>query len=150
MKVISLSALVVLLLCTPVDGQTPSISGERGRTAAEQEVRAAEELMHKAYVAGDAKAFRGLYTDDSTFTYSSGSTVGPDERAKSVRAFPDLKDEIVSIKVLGDLALVRCISEYSNTKGTAKDRITVLRVWQKRGGKWQVVAFQATPAGPSA
>jgi uncharacterized protein (TIGR02246 family) len=142
--IVAVTVVGVLSLTTASDAQ--EITGYAGNTPAEREVRAAEERMHQAYVAGDAKAFRSLYADDSTFTYSTGRTVGPDERVKDLRAFKNLRDEIVSIKMIGtDVALVRCISQYANATTPGESRITILRVWQKRDGQWKVIAFQGTP-----
>ena len=122
-----------------------SIAGVQGRTTAEREVRAAEDQMHKAYVAGDKEAFRNMYTDDSTFTYNSGLTVDRETRVKGLYAFKDLNDEILSITMAGsDVALVRCISKYSNATQPGTTHLTILRVWHKRNGKWQVLAFQST------
>jgi ketosteroid isomerase-like protein len=136
-------AVSAMLLSSSAFAQ--SITGVQGQTPAEREVRAAEDQMHKAYVAGDKELFRSLYTDDSTFTYSRGETVSRDERVRRLGAFKDLRDEIASIKVVGDVALVRCISRYSNQTQPGETQITILRVWQQRAGKWQVLAFQSTP-----
>ncbi|MGE0462501.1 MAG: nuclear transport factor 2 family protein [Vicinamibacterales bacterium] len=127
-----------------------SITGAAGQTPAEREVRAAEEQMHKAYASGDVALFTSLYAADGTFTYSRGATVTSQQRIKDFatqakeRRFTDLRDEIVSITVLGDVALVRCISRYSNPGGAPDSHLTILRVWHRRGGRWQVVAFQST------
>jgi len=145
------SQLVVVLSMLLTGSSTvpaQQITGVSGQTPIEREVRAAEGQMHKAYVAGDQALFRSLYAEDSTFTYSSGITVGREERVKGLRAFKDLRDEIVSIKVLGDVALVRCISRYSNATAAGETQITILRVWRKQNGKWQVVVFQSTPLQP--
>jgi uncharacterized protein (TIGR02246 family) len=136
-------AAAVSMSGSAVAGQ---VTGVQGQTPTEREVRAAEEQMHKAYATGDKALFSSLYADDSTFTYSRGETVGRDERVKRFsEPFKNLRDEIVSIKVLGDIALVRCLSKYSNATTTGDTEITILRVWQKRQGKWVVVAFQSTP-----
>lgn len=149
---VALAALIVALAATGRDasGQSASITGAAGSTALEREVRAVEEQMHKAYASGDVSLFASLYADDSTFTYNRGVTVTGKQRtadfatqAKEGR-FKDLRDEIVSITVLGDVALVRCVSRYSNPAPAPESHLNILRVWHKRGGRWQVVAFQST------
>jgi uncharacterized protein (TIGR02246 family) len=136
------AAFLVMVAAAPSSAQ--QIAGVTGNTAAEKEVRAAEEQMHNAYVSGDHKLFRNLFADDSTFTASNGTTIGPDRRVKGLRAYKDLQDEVVSIKVLGDVALVRTISRYASAEGKERAHLTILRVWHKRDGRWQVVAYQAT------
>jgi uncharacterized protein (TIGR02246 family) len=131
----------------------PSITGVAGATPAAREVRAAEERMHQAYVTGDVALFASLYAEDSTFTYNNGRTVTGRERVEAFKkqaatpgAFKDLRDEIVSITMLSDtIALVRCTSRYTLvSQPGVTAHLNILRVWQKRGGRWQVVAFQST------
>lgn len=147
-------ATVVVMMAAMAWGvggaRAQSINGAAGQTPAEREVRAAEEQMHRAYVSGDVPLFSSLYAADGTFTHSRGTTVTSQQRIADFAAqakekrFTDLRDEIVSITVLGDVALVRCISRYSNPGGAPPSHLTILRVWHKRGGRWQVVAFQST------
>lgn len=151
----SITALLVLACAGVTDAQQgPSITGVAGQSAAEKEVRAAEEQMHEAYVTGNVPLFASLYAEDSTFTYSSGATVSGKERTNALKeqadagAFKDLRDEIVSIRVLRDVALVRCISRYTNITTPGESHLNILRVWHKRDGKWQVVAFQSTAVRP--
>jgi uncharacterized protein (TIGR02246 family) len=149
------TATLILAWMSIVNGQSGSrITGTTGQTVSEKEVRTAEEQMHRAYVTGDVALFSSLYSEDATFTYNSGQTVGAKERvarfaeqAKS-GAFKDLRDDIVSIATIGDVALVRCVSRYSSASGSGESHLTILRVWHKRNGRWQVVAFQSTAVRP--
>lgn len=145
-----LASVSIVWLCAYA-AHAEQLTGVQGQSPSEREVRAAEEQMHKAYATGDRTLFASLYADDSTFTYSRGETVGREERVtRFSEPFKNLRDEIVSIKVLGDVALVRCLSRYSNTTRPGDTELTILRVWQKRQGKWVVVAFQSTPIAPPA
>jgi uncharacterized protein (TIGR02246 family) len=113
--------------------------------AAEREIRAVEQQMHDAYVRHDVPLFASLYADDSTFTYSTGRTVGKNERVAGFTAqFSDLKDDLQRVRVYGDVAIVNDRSDYTNAS-KQHVAIQITRVWMKRGGKWQVVAFQSTP-----
>jgi uncharacterized protein (TIGR02246 family) len=155
----SLAVAAVLLMASSAAQAQVSrgISGATGRTALEREVRAAEEQMHRAYVTGDVQVFASLYADDSTFTYNSGVTVTGKQRIEDFKkqaaagGFKDLRDEIVSITTLGDaVALVRCTSRYSTQSRSGEAHLNILRVWHKRNGRWQVVAFQSTAVRPPA
>jgi uncharacterized protein (TIGR02246 family) len=118
--------------------------------AAEKEIRAVEQQMHDAYAKGDQRLFASLYADDATFTYSGGKTVGKDERVKALTApFKNLKDEIQNVRVWGGTAVVNDRTDYDAQATGQHVALQVLRVWLKRDGKWQVVAFQSTPIVPN-
>jgi uncharacterized protein (TIGR02246 family) len=127
-------------------GKGPSITfpAPTPQNAAEREIRSAEEQMHAAYVRADKKLFRSLYADDSTFTYWTGQTVGPDERVSDLRAYPDLRDTVQRIRIYGDVAIVTLRSEYADPPRPGNAHRQFTRVWVKRGGMWRVVLFQST------
>jgi uncharacterized protein (TIGR02246 family) len=145
---LSVGCLLVTLL--PVFAQSPAQEPSitfltpTPQTAAEREIRSAEEQMHAAYVRGDKKLFRNMYADDSTFTYWTGQTVGPDERVSDLRAYPDLRDTVQRIRIYGDVAIVTLRSEYADPprQGNAHRQFT--RVWVKTRRMWRVVLFQST------
>lgn len=151
----TITAALLAATAASADQSAARFAGVAGQTAAEREVRAAEEQMHQAYVTGDVALFSSLYAEDGTFTYNSGETVSAKERAvrfveqARTGSFGDLRDEIVSIKVLRDVALVRCTSRYRSRTGAADTHLNILRVWQKRAGRWQVVAYQSTAVRPA-
>lgn len=125
---------------------TPSIVFPSAPAAsqAEREIRAAEQSMHEAYVKGDRTRFRALYADDATFTYSSGRTVGVDERVRGLGAFPDLRDSVAGVRIYGGAtAIVTMQSEYADSGRPV--RLQIIRVWVKQGTAWKVAAFQSTP-----
>lgn len=102
--------------------------------------------MHRAYVDHDTALFASLYADDATFTYSRGELVGKDERVKRFNApFVGLQDMVQKIRIYDDVAIVNALSTYPNAARTRIVAIQITRVWQKRNGRWQVVAFQSTP-----
>jgi len=147
---LSIGCSLVTLLPPPLSAQSsgkgPSITfpAPTPQNAAEREIRSAEEQMHAAYVRGDKKLFRSLYTDDSTFTYFNGMTVGPDERVSDLRAYPDLRDTVQRIRIFGDAAVVTMQSEFADQPRSADARRQISRVWIKRSGTWRVVSFQST------
>lgn len=151
---IAIIAMTLGMATVPLAQATHGITGATGQTAAEKEVRAAEEQMHNAYVTGDVPLFGRLYADGATFTYNSGRTVLKQARLDDfatqakAKAFRDLRDEIVSITVMGDVALARCTSRYSSLDTGKEVQLNILRVWHRVGGRWQVAAFQSTAVQP--
>ena len=88
---------------------------------------------------------RGLYADDSTFTFQTGRTLGPDERIKALRARPDLRTTVDNVRLYGNsTAIVNGKVALEVADGTQMLLQTV-RVWVKQGGAWKVAASQATP-----
>ena len=110
-----------------------------------QEVQGLERQLHEAYVKGDKPSIRSRYADDSTFTYSTGRTLGPDERVKGMRAFSDLRTTVDNLRLYGDgTAVVNGTSAFKDADGNPF-RVQNLRVWVKQGGAWKVAALQSTP-----
>jgi uncharacterized protein (TIGR02246 family) len=113
---------------------------------AEREVRAAEQQMHDAYVKHDVALFAKLYTEDATFTYSTGKVVGKAERVKDFTyPFTDLKDDLQKVRIYGEFAIVNDRSDYTAHSSPDHVAIQITRVWRKGPSGWRVVAFQSTP-----
>ena len=111
---------------------------------AAQEVQGVERQLHEAYVKGDMTRIRSQYANDSTFTFQTGRTLGPDERIKALRARPDLRTTVDNVRLYGNsTAIVNGKVALEVADGT-QTRMQVVRVWVKQGGAWKVAAFQST------
>jgi ketosteroid isomerase-like protein len=130
--------------------------GERG-------VRGLEEQLAKAIVRGDRKFFERTLAEDFTHTSHTGTfktkaqwmaeSKFSDERQKDASTRYDAFDlDQLDVRVYGETAVV---TGRSTPKGTTAKgqpitgQFRFLRVWVKREGRWQAVAFQGTRIDPS-
>ena len=129
----------------------------------EREVRTLEEQLAKAIVSGDRKFFDRTLADDFTHTSHGGvfktkaqwmaESKFAEERAKSGSTHYDAFElDQLEVRLYGETAVV---TGRSTPKGTTADgqpitgQFRFLRVWVKRGGRWQAVAFQGTRVATS-
>ena len=127
---------------------------------AEREIRELESQLSRAVVAGDRGLFDRMLAGDFTHTSHSGqfktraewmaedkvdSRQGKPQAGKTTYEAFDVDD--LAVRIYGETAVV---TGRSSPKGrTAKGepirgQYRFLRVWVKRDGHWQVVAFQGT------
>lgn len=114
------------------------------------QIRELEGELNRAVVAGDVATFDRLLADDFTHGSQSGRfrTKGEwmkgKEQGKS--AYVSFEGQDVQVSVSGDTAVVTGISKAKWREGdhVADGRFRFLRVWAKRDGRWQAIAFQST------
>ena len=115
-----------------------------GQPAAEKEVMAAHEAYMVAARAGDTAPLAKLFGDDLQYSHSNGKL---ETKAEAIAAIatgkPNFKLHEQSVVVHGNLATVRAKITSINPK-TGDLVLTVLQVWAKKGGKWQMVQRQTT------
>jgi len=97
---------------------------------------------------GDVKRFDEILADDFVCTNPDASFI---DRAAFLRqtaqpvAIKDLAAHDVSIRIMGDVALIHARTSYRRPDGTAGGgRYT--DVWARRGGRWLAVAAHVTRA----
>ena len=132
---------------------------------AEREIRELEAQLSRAVVAGDRGLFDRVLAGDFTHTSHSGqfktraewmaedkvdSRQGKPQAGKTTYEAFDVDD--LAVRIYGDTAVVtgRSTPKGRTAKGEPiRGQYRFLRVWVKRDGHWQVVAFQGTRiAGP--
>jgi ketosteroid isomerase-like protein len=132
----------------------------RQDTGAEREIRELEAQLSRAVVAGDRAFYERVLAADFTHTSHAGkfktraewmaedkteNRPGQAQAGKTIYEAFDVDD--LAVRIYGETAVV---SGRSSPKGrTAKGepmrgQYRFLRVWVKRDGRWQVVAFQGT------
>lgn len=140
-----LTTVAVLLLGSPL-----AIRADEPSTA-EREIRALEAAVSRAVVQADREFFEKHLADDFTHTSHSGRFVNRVQwlegikPGRSLYKSYDVEDLVVRIYRDTAVATGRSAPTGTNSRGepiTGKYRFT--RVWVKREGKWQVVAFQGT------
>ena len=97
---------------------------------------------------GDVKRFDEILADDFVCTNPDASLI---DRAAFLRqtaqpvTIKDLAAHDVSIRIMGDVALIHARTSYRRPDGTAGGgRYT--DVWARRGGRWLAVAAHVTRA----
>jgi len=117
----------------------------------EEQIKKMERDRAAAVVKADVATLEGLISDDYTFINAYGQL---SDKAKTMN---DIKTGVIKltanevsdlkVRVYGDTAVV---TGTSSAKGTIRGReltgpVMFTRVYVKKNGKWQSVAFQQTP-----
>lgn len=116
----------------------------------EQAVLKLEAEWVDALVKADGAALEKLYSDNLTYTHSSGSTDTKAEYITNLKAgktkYESLMREDVKVRVFGNTALhtskthIKLISNGQPSSFAVK----MLHVWVKEGSSWRMVAHQTT------
>jgi len=125
---------------------TPQAQGNK----VEQAIISLEQQWVDALVKADGAALEQIYSDQLTYTHSSGSTDTKAEYITNLKAgktkYESLVREDVKVRVFGNTVLhtsktnIRLISNGQPSAFAVK----VLHVWVKEGSKWRMVAHQTT------
>jgi len=150
----SLGLAVVLL----VSGRPtrPSAGEDGGGRSAERDVRELEDQLVRAAIRGDRAFFERILADDFTHTSHSGvfktraqwlaEDKAGDREAAGAR-YEAIEVDDLAVRIYGDAAVVtgRTTPRGRNAKGEPiTGQYRFLRVWARRQGQWQAVAFEGT------
>jgi ketosteroid isomerase-like protein len=122
--------------------------GDDART--QEQIRELEAELNRAVVAGDVAAFDRLFADDFTHGSQSGRFRTKAEwmsgRQPGESAYVSFESTNVQVRVAGETAVVTGLSTPQWREGDriASGRFRFLRVWARRDGGWQAIAFQST------
>ena len=117
----------------------------------EDQIKKMEKDRAAAVIKGDAATLEGLTSDDYIFINANGQVSDKAQTMSNIKTgnIKLTSNEISDLKVriYGDAAVV---TGKSNAKGTiggvpVKGPAMFTRVYVKKNGKWQSVAFQQTP-----
>jgi len=145
--------LVAMVLTATASGQQDNSTTE---ARAEREIRQLEDRLDEAVVKGDLEFFDRTFADDFTHTNHLGvfrtkaqwMANHRDEDAKAVKSpYDSFRSEDLAVRICGPTAVVtgRSIPTGRDAKGQPiRGEYRFLRVWARREGRWQVVAFQST------
>jgi len=115
------------------------------QTAAEKAVLAVHEEFLTAARAGDTAALGKLLGEELVYSHSNGTTVETKEQAIAAMAKgkPNFQVHEQKVHVYGNTATLRARATSVNPK-TGNIHLTILQVWVKKGGQWQMVQRQTT------
>ena len=134
-----------------------SIATDRGKSAnaganskAEQEIRQVEGKRREALLRSNTTALDEIFADDYIVTNQSGQVQTKAQMMSALKSgalkFESVVEDDVSVRVYGRAAVVtgRATSKHEG-RDTTQVRFT--RVYVKRQGRWQAVAYQVTRIG---
>lgn len=129
-----------LFLAALMLGATLSAAAE---TADEAAVRAAHQAYINASKAGDAATLKGLFADQLQYSHSNAKMENKQEAIDAlVKAKSNFEVHEQKIRVYGNAATIRARVTARNPAGDIP--LSMLQVWVKNGGKWQLVERQTT------
>lgn len=137
----SIAAVLALLLaiCVPVHAQAPE----------EAAVARAISALSRAIVAADKAALEKITWPELSYGHSAGKVEDQkqfvDALVTKQSVITSIDNEKMSSTVVGDIAISRGTATYmvGGAGAPTKAELTLLLVWQKRGGEWRLLARQA-------
>ena len=130
----------------------PKAAGSEKTDDPGREIRALEAELNDAIVRADLEFFGRVFADDFTHTNHAGAfrtkaqwLANHKPGAKS--PYDRFDSEDLAVRIYGETAVVtgRSTPQGKDSKGRAiTGRFRFTRVWVRRDGRWQVVAFQGT------
>ncbi len=118
--------------------------------AAAPDVQKLDAERFDAMIRGDAAALEGLLADDLVYTHASGKVDSKASFLDDVKGgqlrYKVIRPEDPKLSVYGDTAVATGLAafEVNNHGQELNMRLRYTDVWVKRGGKWQMVAWQST------
>jgi ketosteroid isomerase-like protein len=153
-------SVLLILVGICVTGPGSVKADDQKATTTEREIRELEGELSRAVLRGDRAFFERVLAEDFTHTSHSGqfktriewmsenkfeSHEGKPEPGKTHYDAFEVDD--LAVRIYGETAVVtgRSTPRGRTAKGDPiRGRYRFLRVWVKRGGRWQVVAFEGT------
>jgi len=131
-----------------------SIAAPRAQGPDADAVKALELERFKAQESNDFAALERLLADDLVYSHSSGAVDSKASYIESLKSgktrYLKIVSEEIKPHVAGDIILLHgraTVTLETNTNGQKGEnvlKLSYLDVWQKRGGKWQMIAWQST------
>ena len=112
-------------------------------TAEEAKVRAAHDMFLKAAKAGDRATLEKVFADGLQYSHSNAKLESKQEAIDAlVKSKGDFEVHSQTIHVYGNAATVR--AKLTAHSATGDIPLTMLQVWVKTGGNWQMVERHTT------
>lgn len=113
-------------------------------------VEDAERAWAKAVAARDHAALDAMLADSLIYAHSSGNVETKkqylDQMKKGTQVYDSIQHESVRVVPHGDAAVAHSVVRMKgkNAQGPFDNRLMMMHVWAKSGGKWRLVAHQTT------
>jgi ketosteroid isomerase-like protein len=144
------AAAFSLAALSPAAARAQGASGP----SVEEQIKKMERDRAAAVVKGDVAAIEGLTSDDYTLINANGQLSGKAQTMDAIKtgSIKLTSNEVseMKVRIYGDTAIVTGRSDAKGVVGgrELKGPVMFTRVYVKKGGKWQSVAFQQTPVVP--
>ncbi|MFC3196603.1 nuclear transport factor 2 family protein [Parapedobacter deserti] len=139
-------AVSFLMVCTMV---VPNVASAQSQEP-EYEVAQAVKALTQAMIEADGPALHRLTADALSYGHSSGNVESKAEFVKTLvsgeSVFEDIQLTDQTVEVVGNTAIVRhVLSARTNDRGKEPGtvKLSILLVWVKDRGQWQLLARQA-------
>jgi len=109
-----------------------------------------EQAWQDALISSDVAALDKLYAETMIYTHSNGSVDDKKSYIESIRSgaakYQSMTRDEIKVQVFGDSAIVTCHWQVSSVSGTKVNNTNAryLHFYTRQGGKWRMVAHQAT------
>jgi hypothetical protein len=142
---------VVVAAVFSVAALTAAPASAQGTASVEEQIKKMEQDRAAAVVKADVATLEGLTSDDYVLINANGQVSNKAETMSLIKTgkIKLTANEVsdMKVRVYGDTAVVTC---KSTAKGSIngielKGPVMFTRVYVKKSGKWQSVAFQQTP-----
>ena len=146
-----MNAILGILAVSAVFQSTPAVSKDASDL---KELYRLEQVWNEAHVKGDADTLDRLWANDLVVTIAAMPLLNKADALAMVRSnkmpFTKYETSELNVKRLGDSALVtgRLQRERVIAGKTITDNWRFTKVYAINGGRWQVIAWHASPAAP--
>ena len=143
------TGIVIVLLVLGAHGSQVAAQ-EKARSSPEDSVRAAETARGEALMRADTTALSRLVGDEFVEVSRLGLLRTKADNLRDIASgalkLATVKYDSVSVRVYGDVAVLRAIADNTGTfRGVPfSGKIWYTRVFVRRDGRWQAVAMQQT------
>ena len=148
------AAMNALVVVSMLIGAFQEPGGVTQQASALKEFYRLETVWNEAHVKGDADALERLWADDLIVTIAAMPLLNKAGALAMVRSnkmpFTKYETSELNVKRFGDSALVtgRLQRERVMAGKTITDNWRFTKVYAMNGGRWQVIAWHASPAAP--
>lgn len=145
-----LGPAILPLLLTFLIGGVPAAAQTPADT-----VKALELKRFQAMTANDLPALGALLADDLIYTHSSGVADNKAAYLEALRSgktrYVSIAPETTNVRIFGDTAIINGrIKAMVESGGQKNDlNLSYLCAWVRRGGTWQMVAWQSARIPPA-
>ena len=146
----------ISLLFWPVAALAQTDKGAESLQDVKSEIQMLDQQVNAAAVSGDLQTLGKVMSDDYVGVAPSGMILRKPMIAAHYQAgtlhYSSLANSDVEIHVHDNCAVLTAIATVKGHDGDTdlSGTYRIMRVFLRRGGAWQIVAFQATPIHPPA
>ena len=137
-------SMLLFIFCLTAVGQ------DRTAKALSDEILRLDAARFLAMTRGDVAELNRILADDLVYTHSSGRVENKKEFIASIEQgtlkYVSIQNEEATARIYGDAALISGRAKVTISSGGQQQSFVLryLDVYAKRGGKWQMVAWQST------